>query len=271
MTLTTDEIAEVTRHNIEVWDRCAPTYAEGFEALTGGAIDVLLDLAGVGRGTVLLDIGTGPGTLIGPALARGAVVRAVDVAPRMVEEARRRHPSVEVELADAAALPVPDGSVDAVTLGFCLHHTGDPTTVLAEVHRVLRPGGRLALAVWAPMEELEAFGVGFGAVTSILPPGDDAPPAQPPALGDTPDAHADLLAGAGFVQPTARRLPLSWPLADGAALFDGFDRFIGLEGQPDDLRDRIRTRIDELVRERAGADGLAHLANPAIVAAAKRP
>jgi hypothetical protein len=123
----------------------------------------------------------------------------------------------------------------------------------------------------APVEELAAFGLGFGAVAEFLPPSDDAPPAQPPAIGDTPEDHAELLAGAGFVQPTARRLALSWQLADGAALFDGFDRFIGLGGQPDDVRDRIRARIDDLVRARAGADGVAHIANPAIVAGARRP
>ena len=270
MTLTADQIADVTSHNIEVWNRCAPIYADSFEALTRGATDVLLDLASVGRDTRLLDVGTGPGTLIGPAISRGAEVRAIDVSPGMVDQVRQRHPGVDVDIADAADLPIPEATIDAITLGFCLHHTGDPTAVLAEARRVLRPGGRLALAVWAPNAELEAFGLGFSAINDVLPP-DDEPPAQPPALGETPDEHADLLSNAGFIHPTARKLALHWPIATSAALFDLFDRFIGLHEQPDHVRQQIRTRIDRLVAERTDADGIARLPNPAIVAAAGRP
>ena len=92
----------------------------------------------------------GPGTLIGPALERGALVSAIDLSPRMVAEAQARHPGVDIVVGDAAGLPHPDRTFDAVTLSFCLHHTADPGAVLAEVHRVLRPGGRVAFAVWAP-------------------------------------------------------------------------------------------------------------------------
>jgi SAM-dependent methyltransferase len=188
----------------------------------------------------------------------------------MVDQARRRHPGVDVDIADAADLPIPDATIDAITLGFCLHHTGDPTAVLAEARRVLRPGGRLALAVWAPNAELEAFGLGLSAVNEVLPP-DDEPPAQPTTLGETPDEHADLLSNAGFIHPTARKLALRWPVSSGAALFDLFDRFIGLHEQTDHVRQQIRTRIDRLVAERTDADGIARLPNPAIVAAAGRP
>ena len=84
MSLTIDQLKEVTAHNEGVWNRCAPTSAEVFEPFTSGATTPLLDLAGVGRNTILLDIGTGPGTLIGPALERGAHVDAIDLAPEMV-------------------------------------------------------------------------------------------------------------------------------------------------------------------------------------------
>ena len=125
MTLTDNEITDLTRHNIEVWNRCAASYTSNFEILTGGAVATLLDLAGVGRGTSLLDIGTGPGTLIGPAIERGAEVCAIDIAPEMVDQAKSRYPNVDVTTADAASLASGDETFDAVTIGFCLHHVPD--------------------------------------------------------------------------------------------------------------------------------------------------
>ena len=62
---------------------------------------MLLDLAGVGQAISLLDVVTGPRTLIGPALGRGADMSAVDVTPEMVEWARQRHPGVEIAVAAA--------------------------------------------------------------------------------------------------------------------------------------------------------------------------
>jgi SAM-dependent methyltransferase len=269
MGLTIDEVQQVTAHNEAVWNRCAATYAEVFEPLTSGATIVLLDLAGVGRSTNLLDIGTGPGTLIGPALARGAHVTAIDLAPEMVATARSRHPDVTIAIGDATNLPHPDGSHDSVTLGFCLHHAAEPATILREANRVLRPGGRIAFAVWAPADQLEAFGVAFAAIAESIPMDEPNIP-QPPALGTTPSDYEGLLTQTGFVRPTARVLDLSWPLADGATMFDGFDRVLDLSGQPPSIREQIRRRLDAHVCPRVGADGLAHLANPAIVAAATK-
>jgi SAM-dependent methyltransferase len=269
MGLTFEEVKQVTAHNEAVWNRCAPTYADVFEPLTSGATTVLLDLAGVGRSSALLDIGTGPGTLIGPALARGAHVSAIDLAPEMVATARHRHPDVTIAIGDATNLPHPAESHDAVTLGFCLHHAAEPAAILREANRVLRPGGRIAFAVWAPTEQLEAFGVAFAAIAESLPMDEPNVP-QPPALGTTPSDYEDLLTQTGFVRPTARVLDLSWSLADGATMFDGFDRFLDLSGQPPSIRDQIRRRLDAHIRKRVGADGLAHLANPAIIASAAK-
>ncbi len=270
MTLTDTQIAEVTRHNLKVWDRCAPTYTEGFESLTDGATTPLLDLAGVGRDTALLDVGTGPGTLIGPALERGARVSAIDLSPLMVAAAQARHPGVDIVMGDAALLPYPDHTFDAVTLSFCLHHTANPNTVIAEVHRILRPGGRLAFAVWAPPEQLEAFGLAFATIGELVPL-QDLPTLQGPAFGTSPSDFELFLTRMGFTCPTSRLLEISWSLADGALIFDGFDRFLNLGDQPEHRREEIRQRLDREVRSRIGVDGQAHLPNPAIIAAATKP
>jgi SAM-dependent methyltransferase len=264
-----DKVQQITAHNAAIWNRCAPTYVDVFEPLTSSATTVLLDLAGVGRNTALLDIGTGPGTLIGPALDRGAYVSAIDLAPEMVAAARARHAGVDIAVGDATALPHADESRDAVTLGFCLHHAAEPAAILREANRILRPGGRVAFAVWAPTEKLEAFGAAYAVIAELVPMDEsDAP--QPPSLGTKPSDYEDLLTRSGFVHPTARLLDLSWPLADGATMFDGFDRFLDLRGQPPEIRAEIRRRLDAHICPRVGADGLAHLANPAIVAAATK-
>jgi SAM-dependent methyltransferase len=270
MTLTENEIADLTRHNIEVWNRCAASYTSNFEVLTGGAITALLDLANVGKGTSLLDIGTGPGTLIGPAIERGAQVAAIDIAPEMVDQARSRYPGIDITTADAASLPHSDETFDAVTIGFCLHHVADARAVLSEANRVLRPGGRLSFAVWAPQEELEAFGLAFGAVVENIELG-EVPDLQPPAVATTPADYEDLLIEMGFEQPSARILQLSWELADGSSMFIGFDGFLDLSDQAPDLRDAVRRTMDDQISKRVGSDSLAHVANPAVIAAASKP
>ncbi len=266
--LTTEQIAEVTADNVGIWNRCAATYTEVFGPLTGAAADVLLDLAGVGQGTALVDIGTGPGTLIEPARKRGAAITAIDLSPAMVEQARIQHPGLDIRVGDASTLPYPDDSFDAVTLGFCLHHTAHPTAVLSEAKRVLRPGGRLSLAVWAPADQLEAFGLAFTAIGESIPPA-DAPTAQPPVIGNCPADYQRLLNEAGFSQATARTMDLTWDLVDGSTIFDGFDRYLDLTNQPETTRNTIRRRLDQLIDERRGRDGLARLANPAILAGAR--
>ena len=77
-------VGAIEAQHLRIWARCAGTYAAGVEALTGAATEPLLDAGGVGARTALLDVGTGPGAVIGPALARGASVQAVDLSEAMV-------------------------------------------------------------------------------------------------------------------------------------------------------------------------------------------
>jgi SAM-dependent methyltransferase len=75
----------------------------------------------------------------------------VDFAPEMVERAHRRNgevPGLTFAVDDAEHLSLPDGSYDAVTCSFGLMYCYDPRGALAQMARVLRPGGRLMLAVW---------------------------------------------------------------------------------------------------------------------------
>ncbi len=97
----------------------------------------------------VLDLGTGLGYLAGVAARLGHDAVGVDIAPRMIDRARERAQqhgvSVDLRVADVDALPFPDGSFDAVTERNVLWTMPDPPLALAEIARVLRPGGHLLL------------------------------------------------------------------------------------------------------------------------------
>jgi ubiquinone/menaquinone biosynthesis C-methylase UbiE len=109
----------------------------------------MLDAAGVGPGTRLLDLACGPGHTTAAAQARGADALSMDVTPAMVEAARRRFPGVRFAVGDM--LQPPAGPWHAITCRFGAHHA-DPSWLRA-AWRVLAPGGRLAIAETAPTDE----------------------------------------------------------------------------------------------------------------------
>jgi ubiquinone/menaquinone biosynthesis C-methylase UbiE len=82
------------------------------------------------------------------AAARGAIAEGVDFSSAMLGIARIAQPRIEFSQGDAEALPYADGSFDAVVANFGVHHVPQPTAALAEMHRVLAPGGRAAFTVW---------------------------------------------------------------------------------------------------------------------------
>jgi len=106
------------------WGRQARTYGDVVGRITSRLVDPLLDAAGVGPGRRVLDLATGPGYAAAAAVARGADVVAVDVAPAMVELARRLHPGLDVRQADAEALPFRDADFDAAVSNFVVPHLG---------------------------------------------------------------------------------------------------------------------------------------------------
>ena len=103
-------------------------------------------------GDTVLDVGCGPGTdlaRLADAAGPDGTVIGIDADPAMVEEATRRFsgkPAVRIQPGDAHALPLPDASVDRARIDRVLQHLTDPSRALAELHRVLRTGGRLAMA-----------------------------------------------------------------------------------------------------------------------------
>jgi SAM-dependent methyltransferase len=191
----------------KIWTGRAGAYERGFARLTAHTAPALLDAAGVGTGTRLLDVGTGPGVVAGAAVARGAQVTAVDAEPSMAEAAARNVPGLDVRVAVLPDLPLNDGEFDAVTGNFVINLVGDPAAALAELARVLRLGGRLALTCWS-YPPSPAQNIAAQAIEAAGVPWPDDVPVSPFRLYSSPGAFEALLDGTGFARAAARKL--SW-------------------------------------------------------------
>lgn len=117
-----------------------------------GALSRLVaDLAGVGAGDRVLDVGCGPGGAAREAARRGAAVTGVDPAPLMLRlgrylSSRGSGRDIVFLQGTAEALPVPDRAVTVAWAISSAHHWADVPAGLRELHRVLQPGGRLIIA-----------------------------------------------------------------------------------------------------------------------------
>ncbi|GGS29211.1 class I SAM-dependent methyltransferase [Actinokineospora fastidiosa] len=112
----------------------------------------MLELAGDVTGRRILDAGCGSGPLFAALRDRGAAVTGVDASAGMLELARRRlGAAADLRVADLAdPLPFPDDAFDDVIASLVLHYLRDWGPTLAELRRVLRPGGRLIVSVEHP-------------------------------------------------------------------------------------------------------------------------
>lgn len=122
-----------------------------FEAVLAGV--------GAGPGVRLLDVGCGTGLLLQLAGARGAEVTGLDVAPALLAVAAERLPDVDLHVADLQSPPFPDAAFDVVTAVNALQFASDPRVAIAQVSRVLRPGGRLGIGLFAEPERAESTAI----------------------------------------------------------------------------------------------------------------
>jgi SAM-dependent methyltransferase len=225
-------------------------YAGFYGPITGRLIDPLLDAAGVGEGTRVLDVATGPGCLAARAAQRGAAVVGVDIDPSMVALARRRHPRLDIREADAGALPFAAGSFDAVVGNFLVHHLQSPAAAIAELMRVLAPGGVLALTAWDLPARTRFVGVFLEAIDDCAATAQDASPRRDFFRYSADPTLAGLLAGQGLREVEVRTTAFAHPVASASALWDGLlagtDRSSAtrIACQPPAVKRRIRASFE---------------------------
>lgn len=217
-----------------------------------------MEAAAAARRERVLDVGTGTG-LVAAGLARtvgtAGQVLGVDLSEAMLAVARSarrpaRSPLTFAGMA-AEALVFRAATFDLVTLGDVLTYVVDPPRALAEAHRVLRPGGRLALTVPRRSLATEAQETFFTVLADFLrrhplriprPAGDRA------ALGE-PEALADLLTDFGFEAVRTSAFVTGWRLPAGA---DWIQHLLGagpythaaLTALGPELRGRLAREID---------------------------
>jgi SAM-dependent methyltransferase len=180
----------------------ADKYASSTVHRFGPSLPVLLEFAVPSRGDVALDVATGTGNT---ALALAPFVECVtgmDLAVKMLENARTRALEEGVVNADflegsAERLPFPDTSFDLVTSRHAPHHFRDAAKFLAEVARVLKPGGRFVMADQVTLEAINQAWV------------DEYQRTRDPShfAQRTPDAWKDLARAAGLVWTRDRIVP----------------------------------------------------------------
>ncbi len=122
----------------------AESYERGRPSWAPEAVGLLESELGLGPGRAVADVAAGTGKLTRLLVPSGAAVVAVEPIPEMAGVLRRAVPGVPVAQGMAEGLPLRDGSVDAVVVAEAFHWF-DPGAALAEVRRVLRPGGGLAM------------------------------------------------------------------------------------------------------------------------------
>jgi SAM-dependent methyltransferase len=130
----------------EGWGRRAVDFATLLEPHACREYVFVHQLLGIGAGDRVLDIACGPGLAIELARARGAVGAGIDASRRLVDVARFRNVGCDIHVGDMHDLPFEDESFDAVTSFRGIW--GTTPEAMAEVRRVLRPGGRFAMTIW---------------------------------------------------------------------------------------------------------------------------
>lgn len=272
MTVAMTAFDEGERHT---WSGRAAAYAESFAGLCAHPVPQLLDAAGVRRGLRVLDVGTGPGTVAVAACARGARVTAVDAEPGMVELAARAAPEAVARVAMLPELPFADGEFDAVVGNFVLNHVGRPRAALAELRRVVRPGGSVALTIWAVPagSGQQLLGRALQAAGAVRPP--RLPPlAAEDDFPRDPQGLAALMTSAGLRDASCATL--DWDhRVDAEHWWSGVAAgvaFVGqlLRSQPEPVRTAAKRHYDRLSQEFSAPDGRLLLPHTALLACARR-
>jgi SAM-dependent methyltransferase len=208
------------------WDLVADGYAEEFAPVLERVADRALDLAAVTRGSRVLDVASGPGTLALRAAARGASVTAVDFSPAMIARLRERAAARAIEdvhavVGDGQALDAAEGAFDAVFSLFGVIFFPDRARGLREMARVLAAGGRAIVTSWPPMERVPVLATVFSSLRIRMPQlalGSGRPP-----LGD-PDEIRVELRDAGFADVQVDEVPVVYEFGSMADAWRSMSR-----------------------------------------------
>jgi SAM-dependent methyltransferase len=177
-----------------MWDRGGKNY-DNVSFAVSDALKHAAQRLDARAGERILDVATGTGWSARNVARAGARVTGVDISRELLAAARdlsqHLRPPIEFKLADAEQLPFDDAAFDGVISTFGVMFARDQARAAAELARVTRVGGRLALTTWQPGGSVDEF-FGLIAKHNDAPP----PPSSPLAWGDP--AHVTKLLGGNF-------------------------------------------------------------------------
>jgi SAM-dependent methyltransferase len=194
----------------------------------------------------------------------------------MVALARKLNPDITFDEASAEALPYDEASFDAVVCAFGMGHFSEPERVAAELFRVLRPGGTVALSWWQGFTQNRINGVFHETLGKLNVSAPSVLPQGPPIdRFSDPDAFAGFLRAAGFDDATVEPVTFNHRLRDADELWtlamSSFARASSLiRVQSEDMQRRIRAAVSEAAQEYAQGDGL-HIPIAFLIAAGMKP
>lgn len=178
----------------ELWGRDPATWSTALEPQMQPLYEVTLDALAPLEGVRLLDVGCGSGLALRCAADRGAIVFGLDASAPLLEVARQRIPGTELHTGEIEELPQDDGAFDVVTAFNSIQYAVDPVRAVAELSRVARPGGKVAIGVWGDRARCETEAL-FARLRSLAPP----PPGTPAPLAvSEPGVVEALLEKAGL-------------------------------------------------------------------------
>jgi len=203
--MTQDPFSELKKRQREMWASFAPT-----ATFTTPVAAHLVRFAGISAGEAVLDVGTGTGVVAITAARAGARVTGLDLTPDLLEVARENAQIAHLEQmtwaeGDAEHLPYADASFDVVVSQFGHMFAPRPEVAIAEMRRVLKPGGRIAFGTWPPEHFVGRFFALVGRHSPPPPPG-----ASPPPQWGNPGIITERLAS-GFEAPFFERGTMTIP------------------------------------------------------------
>ncbi|HET7851081.1 MAG TPA: class I SAM-dependent methyltransferase [Pseudolabrys sp.] len=260
--LTADEAERFRTFERRRHDALAGSYHDFFTPVTMHAIAPLLAAAGVTAGASLLEVACGTAAVAAAAQAQGARASATDLSPKMVALGQQQHPQIDIRAADVEHQPFADQAFDCVVCSFGIGHFPYPERAAAECARVLKHGGRLAVAWWDVPETMRLQGLFREAIAEVgARPPPDVPAGNAMLRFTDPAELGKLLESAGLGDLRIEEHSAAHSVPDVETLWRGGLGSFAITGsavahQDAATQTRIRQALERRAQPYRTADGL---------------